>query len=60
MLVHPHESWVNNRSRSIVKFFFFSQLEPAERVKLMQSRLMTQLRLEIEIILLQRSLYVFR
>lgn len=47
MLAHPHESWVNSRSRFIIKFFFFSQLEPTERVTLMQSRLMTcQLRLE--------------
>lgn len=47
MLAHPHESWVNSRSRFIIKFFFFSQLEPNERIKLMQSRLMTcQLRLE--------------
>jgi DNA-binding PadR family transcriptional regulator len=47
MLAHPHESWVNSRSRFIIKFFFFSQLEPLERIKLMQSRLMTcQLRLE--------------
>lgn len=47
MLAHPHESWVNSRSRFIIKFFFFSQLEPRERVKLMQSRLITcQLRLE--------------
>ncbi len=47
MLAHPHESWVNSRSRFMIKFFFFSQLEPVERIKLMQSRLMTcQLRLE--------------
>ncbi len=47
MLAHPRESWVNSRSRFIIKFFFFSQLEPKERIKLMQSRLMTcQLRLE--------------
>ena len=47
MLAHPHESWVNSRSRFIIKFFFFSQLEATERIKLMQSRLMTcQLRLE--------------
>lgn len=47
MLAHPHESWVNSRSRFIIKFFFFSQLEPTERIKLMQSRLMTcKLRLE--------------
>jgi DNA-binding PadR family transcriptional regulator len=47
MLAHPHESWVNSRSRFIIKFCFFSQLEPTERIKLMQSRLMTcQLRLE--------------
>ncbi len=47
MLAHPHESWVNSRSRFIIKFFFFSQLETTERIKLMPSRLMTcQLRLE--------------
>ncbi len=47
MLAHPHESWVNSRSRFIIKFCFFSQLQPAERIRLMQSRLMTcQLRLE--------------
>ena len=47
MLAHPSESWVNSRSRFIIKFFFFSQLEPKERIKLMQSRLMTcKLRLE--------------
>ena len=47
MLAHPHESWVNSRSRFIIKFFFFSQIEAAERVKLMQSRLMVcKLRLE--------------
>jgi DNA-binding PadR family transcriptional regulator len=47
MLAHPHESWVNSRSRFMIKFFFFSQLEPTERIKLMQSRLMIcQLRLE--------------
>jgi DNA-binding PadR family transcriptional regulator len=47
MLTHPHESWVNSRSRFIIKFFFFSQLESTERIKLMQSRLMTcKLRLE--------------
>jgi DNA-binding PadR family transcriptional regulator len=47
MLAHPHESWVNSRSRFIIKFFFFSQLKPTERIKLMHSRLITcQLRLE--------------
>jgi DNA-binding PadR family transcriptional regulator len=47
MLAHPHESWVNSRSRFIIKFFFFSELESTERIKLMQYRLMTcQLRLE--------------
>jgi DNA-binding PadR family transcriptional regulator len=47
MLAHPHESWVNSRSRFIIKFCFFSQLRPTERLKLLHSRLVTcQLRLE--------------
>lgn len=46
MLESPHESWVNARSRFIIKFFFFSQLSPAERVQLLEHRLMVcQLRL---------------
>ncbi len=39
MLEQPHESWVNKRSRFTIKFFFFSHLEPAERVKLLENRL---------------------
>lgn len=47
MLEHPPESWVNTRSRFMIKFFFFSNLEPVERLKLLQHRLMVcQLRLE--------------
>ncbi|MBW4583570.1 MAG: PadR family transcriptional regulator [Tildeniella nuda ZEHNDER 1965/U140] len=47
MLEYPHESWVNSRSRFLIKFLFFSYLEPAERLKLLQYRLMVcQLRLE--------------
>lgn len=47
MLEHPKESWVNTRSRFMIKFFFFSQLEPAERLKLLDRRLMvSKLRLE--------------
>lgn len=47
MLEHPHESWVNARSRFLIKLFFFSDLQPAERVKLMNHRLVAcQLRLE--------------
>lgn len=47
MLEHPHESWVNARSRFMIKFFFFSHLEPAERVKLLEHRLtICKLRLE--------------
>lgn len=46
MLEYPQESWVNARSRFIIKFFFFSQLSPAERVKLLEHRLIVcQLRL---------------
>jgi DNA-binding PadR family transcriptional regulator len=39
MLENPHESWVNNRSRFMIKFFFFSHLEPIQRVKLLKNRL---------------------
>lgn len=39
MLEDPHESWVNSRSRFMIKFFFFSHLEPTERVQLLQHRL---------------------
>lgn len=39
MLENPQESWVNSRSRFMIKFFFFNQLEPAERVKLLKNRL---------------------
>jgi DNA-binding PadR family transcriptional regulator len=39
MLEHPHESWVNSRSRFIIKYFFFSHLHPTERVKLLDQRL---------------------
>lgn len=47
MIEHPHESWVNGRSRFFIKFFFFSSLEPAERVQLLMHRLsVCQLRLE--------------
>jgi hypothetical protein len=47
MIEHPHESWVNSRSRFFIKFFFFGSLEPAERIKLLEHRLnVCQLRLE--------------
>jgi DNA-binding PadR family transcriptional regulator len=47
MMEHPQESWVNARSRFMIKFFFFSHLEPAERLKLLNHRLMVcHLRLE--------------
>ncbi len=39
MLEHPHESWVNSRSRFMIKFFFFSHLSPAERIKLIEQRI---------------------
>lgn len=41
MLAHPQESWVNSRSRFLIKFFFFSHLQPRERLQLMEHRLMT-------------------
>jgi DNA-binding PadR family transcriptional regulator len=47
MLTHPHESWVNSRSRFLIKFVFFKYLQPAERIKLLENRLMvSKLRLE--------------
>ncbi|UBF27002.1 PadR family transcriptional regulator [Kovacikia minuta CCNUW1] len=41
MMSSPQESWVNSRSRFVIKFFFFSHLQPAERVQLLEHRLMT-------------------
>lgn len=47
MLEHPKESWVKSRSRFLIKFFFFGDLEPAQRTKLLEHRLMVcKLRLE--------------
>jgi DNA-binding PadR family transcriptional regulator len=39
MMEHPHESWVNSRSRFFIKFFFFGDLDSAERIKLIERRL---------------------
>lgn len=39
MMEHPHESWVNSRSRFFIKFFFFGELEPTERIRLIEHRL---------------------
>lgn len=54
MLEHPHESWVNSRSRFTIKFFFFGYLEPDERIILLQHRLkicqLRQATLEVEAI----------
>jgi DNA-binding PadR family transcriptional regulator len=41
MMAHPQESWVNSRSRFLIKFFFFSHLQPDERVRLLEHRLMS-------------------
>ncbi len=47
MREQPHESWVNARSRFLIKFFFFSHLEPAERLRMLEHRQMVcRLRLE--------------
>ncbi len=40
MLAHPQESWVKSRARFIVKYFFFNDLEPAERIGLLERHLM--------------------
>ena len=39
MLDQPQESWVNTRTRFQIKFFFFGDLEPADRIKLLEHRL---------------------
>ncbi|MEM9136012.1 MAG: PadR family transcriptional regulator [Cyanobacteria bacterium P01_F01_bin.42] len=39
MLETPNESWVNSRSRFMVKAFFFDHLEPGDRKALIQHRL---------------------
>lgn len=39
MLEQPKESWVKGRARFMIKFFFFDDLEPSERLKLLESRL---------------------
>ncbi|WP_445171902.1 PadR family transcriptional regulator [Microcoleus sp.] len=39
MLEHPQESWVNSGCRFQIKFFFFGELEPPERMKLLEHRL---------------------
>lgn len=39
MMEHPHESWVNSRSRFFIKFFFFGNLENQERIRLLEHRM---------------------
>jgi DNA-binding PadR family transcriptional regulator len=39
MLDQPHESWIKSHSRFMVKYFFFSDLEPEIRVQLLKARL---------------------
>ena len=39
MLEHPKESWVNARSRFLVKFVFFSHLHSQQRIELIEKRL---------------------
>ncbi|PSO49791.1 MAG: PadR family transcriptional regulator [Cyanobacteria bacterium SW_9_44_58] len=41
MLEHPKESWVNLRSRFMIKFVFFSHLPKQQRRKLIEKRLAT-------------------
>jgi len=51
MLAHSQGSWVNVRSRFMIKFFFFSELEPHERIQLIEHRLMLcQLRLSSKLV----------
>ncbi len=39
MLEHPKESWVNARSRFMIKFVFFSYVKPQQRIDLIKKRL---------------------
>lgn len=39
MLDHPQESWVKGRSRFLIKYFFFSDLDIQQRINLLESRL---------------------
>ncbi|MCM1981945.1 helix-turn-helix transcriptional regulator [Lyngbya confervoides] len=39
MLQTPNESWVNSRARFMIKAFFFAELDPSERIALIQHRL---------------------
>lgn len=39
MLEHPKESWVNARSRFMIKFVFFSHLPSQQRIDLIEKRL---------------------
>ena len=39
MLEYPHESWVNARSRFMIKFVFFSHLHSQQRIDIMEERL---------------------
>lgn len=39
MLEHPKESWVNARSRFMIKFVFFSHLRRQQRIELIKQRL---------------------
>jgi DNA-binding PadR family transcriptional regulator len=54
MLENPHESWVNSRSRFMIKYFFFSHLAPAERVQLLEHRLRS-CRLHLESVELENT-----
>ena len=54
MLENPHESWVNSRSRFMIKYFFFSHLATAERVKLLEHRLRAS-RLHLETVELEST-----
>jgi DNA-binding PadR family transcriptional regulator len=41
MLEQPQESWVKSRARFLIKFFFFSDLNVDERIRLVEHRLRT-------------------
>lgn len=40
MQAHPQDSWVKSRSRFMVKFFFFSDIDPQLRLQLIESRIL--------------------
>lgn len=54
MLEYQKESWVNSRARFMIKVFFFQDLEPNDRLKLLDHRLM-ECRLRLDMLQAEQS-----